>query len=72
MAKRNSKSILSGTFDFIPEEYLNKSLLFDLKKSEEKIFDAIIEKLPNNDTYYIKHRHGTNAFYIRKDKKLVE
>ena len=31
MAKKNSKSILSGTFDFDPEEYLDKSLLFDLK-----------------------------------------
>ena len=47
MAKKNSKSILSGTFDFDPEEYLKKLLLFDLKNtSQEKIFDAIIKKLP--------------------------
>ena len=33
MAKKNFKSILSGTFNFNPEEYLNKSLLFNLKKN---------------------------------------
>ena len=73
MAKRKSKSILSGTFDFDPEEYLNKLLEFDLKKtSEEKIIGAIIEKLLNNDTYLIEHRDGTNVFCIRKDEKQVE
>ena len=43
-----------------------------LKTSEERLFDAIIEKLPNNDTYYIEHRNKTNAFSIRIDKKKVE
>ena len=47
--------------------------MFDLKKtSEEKFFDAILEKIPDNDTYYAKHREETNAFQIRKDKKQVE
>ena len=47
--------------------------MFDLKKtSKEKVFDAILEKIPNNDSYYIKYREGTNAFRIRKDKKQVE
>ena len=32
MAKKNSKAILSKTFDFDPQEYLNKSLLFNLNK----------------------------------------
>ena len=73
MAKKNSKSILSGTFDFDPEDYLKKLLLFDLKStSQEKIFDAIIKKLPNTDTYYIEYCDGTNAFCIRKDKEQVE
>ena len=73
IAKKNSKSILLGTFDFDPEEYLDKSLLFDLKKTrEEKIFNVILEKIPNNDTYYGEHREGTNAFPIRKDKKQAE
>ena len=45
MAKTNSKAIISGNFDFDREDYLNRSLLFKLKKtSEEKIVDAIIEK----------------------------
>ena len=39
MAKNNSKPILSGTFDFDPEEYLNKLLVIDLKKNKcRKIF----------------------------------
>ena len=73
IAEKNSKSVLSGTFDFDPEEYLDKSLLFDLKKtSEEKTFDAILEKIPDSDTYYMEHREGTNAFRIRKDEKQVD
>ena len=48
-------------------------LLFDLKKtSKEESFDAIIEKLPDSDIYYIKHRDGTNAFCVKKDKKQVK
>ena len=42
------------------------------KTSKEKLFDAIIEKLPNNDKYYIEHRDGTNAFRIRRDGKQGE
>ena len=69
MAKNSSKAIISGTFQFDPEDYLDKGLLFDLRKtSEEKIFDAIIEKIPDNDKYYIKHRQGTNTFCIKKMK----
>ena len=58
----------------IPEEILDKQLLFDLKKtSEEKIFDSILEKIPDkNDNYYIEHREGTNAFRIRKDPKQAK
>ena len=63
MGKKNSKAILSKTFDFDPEEYLDKSLLFHLKKtSEEKIFDSILEKIQDNDTYHIEHREGSNGF----------
>ena len=55
----------------IPEEILDKPLLFDLKKtSEEKIFDSILEKIPDkNDIYYIEHREEMDAFRIRKDSK---
>ena len=44
MEKNKSKLFLSGKFDFDPEEILDKSLSFDLKKtSEEKIFDSIFD-----------------------------
>ena len=67
MVKRKSKSLLSGTSDFKSDEYLAKSLLFHLwKSSQEKTFSSILEKIPDNDTYYIEHREGTNAFGIRK------
>ena len=47
--------------------------MFDLKKSsEEKIFDAITENIPDNNKCYIEHREGTNAFRIRKDEKQGE
>ena len=70
LAKNNSKAIISGTFGFDPEDCLEKPLLFDLKKtSEEKIFDAIIEEIPDKDKYYIEDRERTNAFRIRKDEK---
>ena len=73
MAKKNLEVIISKTFDFDPEDYLDKSLLFDLKKSSVEIFfDAIIEKLPDNDKDYIEHREETNTFCIRKDEKHAE
>ena len=74
MVESNSKLLLLGKFDFDPEEILDKSFLFDLKKiSEDKIFDSILEKIPGkNDMYYIKDREGTNAFRLRKDPKEAE
>lgn len=69
MVWRNSKSILSGIFDFDSEKDLDKVLLFELKNtSEEQISDAILEKIADSDTYHIKHREGTNTFWIRKDE----
>ena len=66
--------LLSGKFDFDPEEVLDKSLLFDSKKaSEEKKFDSILEKIPDkNNIYYTEHSGVTNAFRIRKDSKQDE
>ena len=73
MMKKNTQAIISKTFDFNPEDDLDKYLLLDLKKPVKKnFFDAIIENLPNNDKYYIEHREGTNAFRIRKDEKQAE
>ena len=75
-AKKNSKSIPLGTFDFDPEEYLDKSLLFDLKKtSEEKYSMQYWKRYPiviMLCAYYIEHREGTNAFRIKKDKKQAQ
>ena len=62
MLEKNSKLLLSGKFDFHPEEILDKSLLFNLKKTrKDKIFDSILEKIPDkNNVYYIKHSEGMN------------
>ena len=73
ITKKNPKAILSKTFYFDPEEYLDKSLLFDLKKTrEEKNFDSIFEKIPDTDTYYIEDREVSNPFKIRKDRDQSE
>ena len=67
MAENSSKLLLSRKFDFNPEEILDKSLLFELEKktSADKIFDSILEKIPDkNDIYYIEHREGTNSFRL--------
>ena len=71
IVENNLKLLLSAKFDFYPEEILYKLLLFNLKKrSEEKIFDSILEKMPDkNSIYYIEHREGTNTCRIRKDPK---
>ena len=74
MVENNSKLLLSGKFDFDSEGILDKSFLFGLKKtSEDKIFDSILEKIPDkNDIYYTEHKEGTNAFRLRKDPKKAE
>ena len=73
MAINNSDFLLSSTFDPNPEDILNKSIHFDLKKaSEKKILDRIIEKMPNNDKYYIEHRKRINTFRLRRDKREEE
>ena len=62
-----------GQFGFDPEEFPDKSLLFNLKQtSKEQIFDAILEKIQDNDKYYIEHWEGKNAFWIRKDEDKKE
>ena len=73
-AENNSKLLLLGKFDFDPEGIFDKSLLFGLKKtSEDKIFNSILEKIPDkNNIYYIEHREGKNAFRLRKDPKKAE
>ena len=68
--ENNLKLLLSRKFDFDPEEILDKTLLFNLKKKQAKIkiFDSILEKIPDkNNIYHIEHRDGTNPFRLRKD-----
>ena len=74
MVENNSKLLSSRKFDFESEEILDKSLLFGLNKtSKDKIFDSILEKMPDkNDIDYTEHRQGTNAFRLRKDPQKAE
>ena len=73
MARNKSAKILAKNIDFGPQQYLDTSLLFDLKKtSEEQIFEAILEKIPDENKYYIEHRGGTNSFRIGHDEKQGE
>ena len=70
MAKNNSAKILAKKFDFDPQEYLDKSLLFDLKKtSEEQIFEAVLEKICGDHKYYIEHRNRMDSFQITHNEK---
>ena len=72
MARNNYNFLLSSTFDFNPEDILNRSIQSYLKKkknSKEKILDRIIEKMSKDGNYCIEHREGTKAFRLRKDKK---
>ena len=47
---------LKNNFDFDPRDYLNKPLVFGMRKTcKEKILDRIIEKLPSdNDLFYVE------------------
>ena len=71
VAENNSKLLLLRKFDFDPEKFLDKSLLFDLKKtSKDKMFDSMLHKMPDkNDIYYIKSEERTNTVRLRKDPK---
>ena len=74
IVENNLKLLLSAKFDFYPEEILDKLLLFNLKKrSEEKIIDSILEKMPDkNSIYYIEHREGTNTCRIEKTQNKAK
>ena len=66
--------MLSGKFDFDPEEISDKLLLSDLKKQAKiKYLIQYMKKIPDkNDIYYMEHREGTNAFSLRKDPKKAK
>ena len=66
MAENNSKLLLSGKFDSDPEEILDKSLLFNLKKTS--VEKHLIWDLKNLHWASVEN----NAFRIRKDPKQAE
>ena len=49
-------------------------ILRNIQKSlqQRKNFDAILEKIPDNDSYQVEHQEGKNPFRIEKDKKKGE
>ena len=63
-----------GKFDSDPDEILDKSLLFDLKKQAKiKYLIQYTKKIPDKYyIYYIEHREGMNAFRLRKYSKKAE
>ena len=71
MARDNVSALMEGKFNFSPEQFLNKMVLFDISKvNEENIIDRIIENLPkDNDELYIVHE---DVKMRRKIKTLQE
>ena len=68
IARENVSALMRGKFVFDPEDFLNKTVLFDTSKiDEEKIIDRILENIPgDNDGIYLIHEPGTNAFSLRR------
>ena len=61
---------MDGKFKFSPEQFSNRTVLFDVSKvNKKKIIETIIENLPkDNDKLCIVDEPGTNAFsLIRED-----
>ena len=69
VARNNVSALMEEKFSFLPEKFLNKTVLFDVSKNnEEKIIDKVIENLlVDNDELYIVHEPGTNAFSLRRE-----
>ena len=70
IGKINSDLLNFNLYEFDLKTMLNQSQFFDLNQStEDEIFDKIIEGVPDNGTYYIKHRVGSPTFTVQVDKK---
>ena len=69
VARENVSSLMEGKLNSSPEQFLNKTVLFDISKvNKEKIIDRIIENLPkDNDKVHIVHEPGTNASSLRRE-----
>ena len=68
IARENISALINGKFSFDPKKILNKTLLFDPSKIDEKIImDMIIHVLPaDNDNFYMKHPIGSNLFTLKR------
>ena len=69
IARENVSALMRGKFVFDPEDFLNKTVLFDTSKiDEEKIIDRILENIPgDNDDVYLIHEPDTNTFSLRRE-----
>ena len=67
IATENVSALMRGKFNFDPEVFLNKTVLFGTSKiDEKKIIDKILENIPgDNDDIYLIHEPGTNVFSLR-------
>ena len=65
---------ITANIDFDTSDYIDKPLIFDLKKtSQGKIMARLIKCLPRtNGEFYIERKDGTSSFRIRKDPRQVE
>ena len=68
IARENVSALMNKKLVFDPKtKTLNKTLLFDTSKIDEKlIMDKIIQALPpDNDEFYIEHPEGSNSFTLK-------
>ena len=69
IATENFSALCGKNLFLIQRFSLNKAVLFDTSKNDEqKIIDKILENIPgDNDTIYLIHEPGTNAFSLRRE-----
>ena len=69
LARGNSAAV-NALFSIDRENYVDKPLVFDMNTTRvDDIFDWLISNMTSdNDTYWIKHKEGSNVFQIRKGK----
>ena len=65
----NVSVLMREKIAFDPEVFLNRTVLLEKKKiDEKKIIDRILENIPgNNDDFYLIHKPATNPFSLRRE-----
>ena len=68
IARKDVPALMRGKFAFDPEVFLNKTVLFDTSKiDDKKIIDRLLENIHgDNDDIYLFHEPGRNAFSLRR------